>query len=145
MMKKYAIFIITLFLFMFISPYCFAFNYAKGRDHKSHHQQGEQGENLELSGKVENGIRVIEVKASRYKFEPNPIVVNLGEKLRLVVTSTDVVHGIAISELNVNLSVPAGKTETIEFVADKKGTFRAYCSVYCGPGHGHMQVSFIVK
>ena len=69
----------------------------------------------------------------------------LGEKVRLVVTSTDVAHGIAIQEFNVKLSVPAGKTERIEFVADKQGEFHAYCSVYCGPGHGHMYASFIVK
>jgi cytochrome c oxidase subunit II len=94
---------------------------------------------------VEDGIRIIEVKASRYKFEPDPIVVRLGERVRLVVTSTDVAHGIAISEFNVKLSIPAGKTEDIEFAAHKQGGFRAYCSVYCGPGHGHMHANFIVK
>lgn len=39
----------------------------------------------------------------------------------------------------------SGKTESVEFVADKKGSFYAYCSVYCGPGHSHMQVSLIVE
>ena len=63
----------------------------------------------------------------------------------MVVTSTDVAHGIAIPELNVNLSVPAGKTESIEFVADKKGSFHAHCSVYCGPGHSKMKGKLIVK
>lgn len=143
-MKKYFIFIFALFLALFINSYCLAVKPIEEQD-KGHQLEVVEDENLELSGKVENGIRVIEVKASRYKFEPDPIVVNLGEKVRLVVTSTDVAHGIAISEFNVKLSVPAGKTESIEFVADKKGTFHAYCSVYCGPGHGHMHVSFIVE
>lgn len=139
-MKKY--FIIGLFLVMFTSLHYFAASqaeeqYAKGgRRHKT---TREISKNPELSGKLENGIRIIEVKASRYKFEPDPVVVRLGEKVRLVVTSTDVAHGIAISEFDVKLSVPAGKTESVEFVADKEGSFYAYCSVYCGSGHGKMQ------
>ncbi len=147
-MKKNFSFIIGLFLVMFTSLYCFAASpaeeqYAKaGRRHKT---VREISKNLELSGKLENGIRTIEVKASRYKFEPDPIVVRLGENVRLVVTSTDVAHGVAIQEFNLKLSVPAGKTERIEFVADRQGKFHAYCSVYCGPGHGHMHASFIVK
>lgn len=109
-----------------------------------HHHDEAQG--LVLSGKVDaNGIRVIEVRASRYKFEPDPIVVKLGEKVRLLVTSTDVAHGLAITELKVNISVPAGETREIEFIADKKGTFHMHCSVYCGPGHGHMHGALIVQ
>ncbi len=143
-MRKHFIFIIVLFLLVFGSLYCFAANH-KGPYHKIHQQQKKEGEGLGLSGKVENGIRVVEVKALRYKFEPDPIVVRSGEKVRLVVTSTDVAHGIAISSFNVKLSVPAGKTESVDFVADKKGSFPAYCSVYCGPGHGQMHASLIVK
>ena len=144
-MKKYFNFIIALFLIVFMNSYCFAANPIEEQHHKGHHHEAAMSENLQLSGRAENEIRIVEVKASRYKFQPDPIAVKLGEKVRLVVTSTDVSHGIAISEFNVKLSVPAGKTESIEFVADKKGTFHAYCSVYCGPGHGHMHASFIVK
>ena len=144
-MKKIFIFIMVLFLPAFVSSYCFATDHIDRRHHKSRLQQKKEGEGLELSGKLENGIRVIEIKALRYKFEPDPIVVRLGEKVRLVVTSADVAHGIAISEFNVKLSVPAGKTESVEFVVDKQGEFRAYCSVYCGSGHGQMHASFIVK
>lgn len=133
-MKKYLSFIIGLFLVMFMSLHCFAASPAE-----------EISKHPEVSGKLDNGIRVIAVKASRYKFEPDPIVVRLGEKVRLVVTSTDVAHGIVIQEFNVKLSIPAGKTERIEFIADKQGEFQAYCSVYCGSGHGRMRASFIVK
>ena len=143
-MKKYFIFIIALFLLAFVSSHCFAADCAEGH-HRSHHRQKKAGEELELSGEVKNGIRVIEVKASRYKFEPDSIVVKSGEKVRLVITSMDVAHGLAISEFKIDLSVPAGKTESVEFVADKKGFFRTYCSVYCGSGHGHMQARFIVE
>ncbi len=113
--------------------------------HHQHLAQEEKKENLGLSGKLENGIRIIEVKASRYKFEPDPIVVKFGEKVHLIATSLDVTHGLAIAEFKVNLVIPTKESKAVEFIADKKGTFHAYCSVYCGPGHGHMHASFVVK
>lgn len=102
--------------------------------------------NLALSGEVKDGVRIVKVEASKYKFSPDPIVVKFGEKVRLIVTSADVDHGLAISEFKVNVTVRAGKTETADFVANKKGVFRMYCSVYCGSGHGKMRgVLKIVK
>ena len=32
-----------------------------------------------------------------------------------------------------------------EFIADKKGEFEMFCSVYCGQGHGQMKGKLIVK
>ena len=134
-MKKYLSFLIGLFFVMFMSSYCFADSsgvglYAEGGHH--HKTTEETDGNLRLSGELKDGIRVIEVKASKYRFEPVTIVVKLGEKVILLVTSIDVAHGLAIPEFKVNLSVPVGKTESIEFVADKIGRFHAHCNMYCG-------------
>lgn len=147
-MKKYFIVLVGLFFVIFTAVYCFADSsegqiYARARRHRRLAEENNEG--FKPSGNLEKGVRVINVKASKYKFEPDPIIVKLGEKVRLVVSSTDVAHGLAISEFNVNLSVPAGKTESVEFVADKKGTFHAHCSVYCGQGHAQQQATFIVK
>ena len=148
-MKRYFHFFIGLFFVVLVNPYCFADNsteaqYAEGGD-RPQTLTRKLSKESELSGKLGNGIRIIEIKASKYKFEPDPIMVGLGERVRLVVTSIDVAHGLAISEFKVNLSVPAGKTENVEFIADKKGTFHTYCSVYCGQGHAQMKGNLIVK
>ena len=140
--KKY--FIIPLFLAVAISFYSLT-GCAEERHHAATKDEENKGENLGLSGKIENGIRVIRITASRYKFDPDPIVVKLGEKVRLIATSTDVTHGLAIPEFKVNLTISAGKTESAEFIADKRGTFHAHCSVYCGPGHSNMHGTLIVK
>ncbi|MDD5044444.1 MAG: cupredoxin domain-containing protein [Candidatus Omnitrophica bacterium] len=103
-----------------------------------------QKEDLKLSGEVKDGVRVIEVKASKYKYEPDPIVVKEGERVRIVATSSDVAHGFALAEFKVNLTIDPGKTAVVEFVADKAGKFSAYCSIYCGAGHEHMRGDFIV-
>jgi cytochrome c oxidase subunit 2 len=108
------------------------------------HQVSKGMNQLVLSGKLKNGVRMIDVKASKYKFEPNVIVVKAGERIRLQITSLDDDHGFAISELSINETIPAGKTKSFEFVAPGVGTYTAFCSVYCGPGHKEMSASFIV-
>ena len=65
--------------------------------------------------------------------------------MRLVAKSLDVGHGISIPEVNLNLPIPAGQESVGEFTAAKEGEFIAYCSVYCGTGHGKMQGKLIVK
>jgi cytochrome c oxidase subunit 2 len=98
-----------------------------------------------LSGEIIDGVRVVKVTAMRYKFIPDPIIVKKGEKVRLVVTSADVEHGLAIKEFKVSRVIPALKTVSIEFVPDKAGTYRVYCNEYCGPGHETMQGKLVVN
>jgi cytochrome c oxidase subunit 2 len=100
---------------------------------------------LPLSGEVRNGSRIINVKAFRYGFAPDPIVVNQGDRVQLDVKSTDVTHGLAIKGYNVNVIVPGGEVKSIVFTAGDQGVFDIECSVFCGPDHGHMHAKFIVK
>jgi cytochrome c oxidase subunit II len=98
-----------------------------------------------LSGELRNGIREIEVTAYKYGFFPNPILVKYGEKVKLLMTAMDVMHGISISEFKVNQALPIGVTKSIEFTASVKGTFMVHCSVYCGPYHGTQKTRLIVR
>jgi plastocyanin len=93
-----------------------------------------------------NEPAVIEIKviAKKFKFEPGRITVHKGDRVRLVVTSVDVDHGIGIREFGINQSVKKGATEVIEFVADKEGKFTFVCSVFCGDGHPEMVGELIV-
>ncbi len=55
----------------------------------------------ESSGKVAEGVRVIEMEVFRYGYRPDPVVVKEGEKVRSLMTATDVTYGSAISDLAV--------------------------------------------
>jgi len=93
-----------------------------------------------------NGVvKEFKMTAKQFAFDPATIEVNKGDKVRLVVTSTDVPHGIAIPEYGINERLDVGKPVTIEFTADKQGTFTAFCSVICGAGHKDMKGKIIVK
>lgn len=117
-------------------------------EHQRHtpgqHHEEQTEEELIPSGKIIDGVRVVKMEAFQYGFKPDPLVVKRGEKVRLLVTSTDVLHGIMIRELGVNEKLPPGKVVAIEFNADKTGTFTIHCSIFCGPGHGKMHSRLIV-
>ncbi len=89
--------------------------------------------------------RIIEVVARRFAFEPARIEVTEGERIRLVVTSADGVHGVGIKKFRVEKTVPrGGKPITIDFVASAAGEFPLLCSEYCGDGHEDMKGMLVV-
>jgi cytochrome c oxidase subunit 2 len=90
--------------------------------------------------------RVVEIVARRFAFEPSEIQARVGERLRLVVTSADGVHGLEIERFRVNREIPrGGKPVTIEFVASEAGRFSIRCSEYCGEGHEDMKGVLVVS
>ena len=89
--------------------------------------------------------RNFEVIASKYKFEPATLQVTEGDRVRLTLRSTDTEHGLEIKKLKVKVAVPkGGDPVTVEFVAEKAGTFEFKCSEYCGSGHGRMKGQLVV-
>ncbi len=90
--------------------------------------------------------RTIDVVATRFAFEPSRIEVTEGERIRLVVTSGDGVHGVEIKKFKVNKKVPrGGDPVTIEFVASAAGQYPILCSEYCGEGHEDMKGLLVVN
>lgn len=92
-----------------------------------------------LSGKLEDGMRVVKVEAFKYGFRPKLIVVRVGEKVKLELKSLDSTHGLRIDDLDVDVIAVAEKSDSIKFIADKEGEFSFRCNVYCGLGHKKMQ------
>ncbi len=89
-------------------------------------------------------VKEFVVTAQSFSFQPATITVKKGDRVRLLATSTDVDHGIAIPDFGVNANMPVGEQKTIEFTADKAGTFTFFCSVFCGSGHRSMTGQLIV-
>lgn len=91
------------------------------------------------------GLHELTMTARNYVFEPAEITVKKGEKVRLIITSTDRDHGIKIEGYDINQVLKKGDPTTIEFTADKVGSFEFKCSVYCGMGHRKMKGILIVE
>lgn len=90
-------------------------------------------------------IKVFIMNAEKFKFTPSILTVDKGDIVRLTITSKDADHGISIGDFGVSETIKAGTTKTVEFIADKTGTFTFQCSVYCGEGHPSMKGTLIVK
>jgi len=90
-------------------------------------------------------VREFTMTAKNYVFDPGVITVKKGEKVRLIITATDRDHGIKLDAFDVNQVLKKGDPTTIEFTADKVGTFEFKCSVYCGMGHRKMKGKLVVE
>jgi len=91
------------------------------------------------------GVHEFTMTAKNYVFEPGVITVKKGEKVRLIITATDRDHGIKIEGYDIDQELKKGDPTTIEFTADKAGTFEFKCSVYCGMGHRKMKGKLVVE
>lgn len=72
----------------------------------------------------------ITVTGSNFKLDPAAISVKKGQKVKITFTNTGGEHNFVLDGYNVKTQViSSGQTRTVEFVADKTGTFQYYCSV----------------
>ncbi len=90
-------------------------------------------------------VKRFEVKADKYKFIPDTITVNKGDKVIIKALSVDKDHGFYIKQYKIKQLMPKGQWVTIEFTADKKGEFTIRCSKFCGWKHFWMKGKLIVK
>jgi heme/copper-type cytochrome/quinol oxidase subunit 2 len=82
-------------------------------------------------------VKDITIKVVSWSFTPNKIEVNKGDLVRLhFITANDNValyngHGFGIDSYNINTFLVKGTTQTLQFVADKPGTFTFRCTSFC--------------
>ena len=95
--------------------------------------------------KATSVVKEFTMTAKNWQFSPATITVHTGDKVRLKITSLDVTHGFALPDYNIKADLAPGVEQTIEFVADKSGTFPFHCSVFCGAGHREMVGSLVVQ
>jgi cytochrome c oxidase subunit 2 len=106
---------------------------------------GLEGAALAAGQAAPASVREITMTAKNYEFDPAVITVKKGEKVRLIITATDRDHGIKIAGYDINQVLKKGDPTTVEFTAEKAGTFEFKCSVFCGMGHGKMKGKLVVE
>jgi len=75
----------------------------------------------------------------------HPLVVPVGKKVRLLVTSGDVIHAWWVPALGMKKDAIPGYINELWFRADEVGTFRGQCAELCGRDHGFMPIVVVVK
>jgi len=78
----------------------------------------------------ESSMKEFTIHGSSFEFDKLELKVKKGDKVRITFISDDIGHNLFIDEFNVRTNVvSSGSSETVEFVADKEGTFDIYCNV----------------
>ncbi|MBI3484072.1 MAG: cupredoxin domain-containing protein [Acidobacteria bacterium] len=112
--------------------------------------------------KAEESVQVVEMTAKKYNYSPDEIHVKKGTRVQLKIRATDRTHGFKIrlfpegapekgepglrmADNQNNFKLEENQERTIEFVAERPGTYTFRCSVFCGMGHRGMSGKIIVE
>lgn len=76
--------------------------------------------------------------------EINELHVPVGRKIKLILTTEDVIHDFFVPAFRTKVDVVPGRYTTLWFEATKTGKFHLFCAEYCGMNHSGMTGSVIV-
>jgi cytochrome c oxidase subunit 2 len=76
--------------------------------------------------------------------EINELHVPVGRKIKLIMTSEDVIHDFFVPAFRTKADVVPGKYTMLWFEATKPGTYHLFCAEYCGMNHSGMVGSVVV-
>ncbi len=97
-------------------------------------------------GLVQTGPLRYEVRmvGQVWSFTPNEIHVPVGSTVTFVATSRDVIHGLFIPGVNINVMLIPGQIARVTAHFDRVGEYFIACHEYCGIAHHTMGGKIIV-
>ncbi|MEM7072013.1 MAG: cytochrome c oxidase subunit II [Pseudomonadota bacterium] len=70
----------------------------------------------------------------------NQLVLPVGQKIRFIITSGDVLHAWAVSDFGVRMDAVPGRLNETWALIEKPGEYFGFCSELCGQGHAYMPI-----
>lgn len=93
-------------------------------------EEGDTMEKNEDSMMDAGEVKSFTVDSFSFGYDTTEIRVKEGDKVRITLTNSNGFHDWVVDEFNAaTKQIQQGETDTIEFVADKAGTYEYYCSV----------------
>jgi heme/copper-type cytochrome/quinol oxidase subunit 2 len=89
--------------------------------------------------------REFTVTAKDFRFSPNRIEVMQDDLVKVIVRSQDVAYSLTIDDYRVSKRVPAGGETTVEFRADRAGSFPFYSNLTSDSRHTQMRGELVVR
>ncbi|MBZ9985030.1 MULTISPECIES: cytochrome c oxidase subunit II [unclassified Mesorhizobium] len=90
-------------------------------------------------------VRYENAQPSRILTTANEIHIPAGEPVRLLLTSTDVIHSFWVPSLAGKLDLIPGHMNVLDIRADKPGVYRGQCAEFCGAQHANMGTFIIAE
>ena len=98
-----------------------------------------------ISVRSQPAERVISIRAYKFSYDPDELVVKLNEPVVLQFITSDVVMGFNAPDFGVRATIIPGQTARVRIVPNKVGTFTFHCDVFCGDGHEDMDGTIRVQ
>ena len=89
--------------------------------------------------------REFTITAKDFHFSPNRLEVTQDDLVKLTVRSQDVAYSVTIDEYRMSKRVPAGGETTLEFRADRTGTFPFYSNLTSDARHKDTRGEIVVR
>ena len=87
---------------------------------------------------------MVTLTARRFRYEPEEIPLKVGERVVVLITSLDFVHGMNIPDLGKRLDLVPGRESRLELQPMRPGVIDFVCDNFCGAGHEEMHGRFVV-
>jgi len=92
-----------------------------------------------------SAVKTFNVSGGNFSFSVKEMRVKQGDTVKVVFSNVEGFHDWRLDEFKVATKVIGeGKTETVQFIADKKGTFEYYCGVGAHRANG-MKGNLVVE
>jgi cytochrome c oxidase subunit 2 len=89
--------------------------------------------------------RTIEIVARRFRYTPNDITVQAGERVVLAVTSQDFEHGLSLPDLKLRIDLVPDRVVRLELPPLRPGRYGFLCDNFCGDDHEDMHGRLVVQ
>jgi cytochrome c oxidase subunit 2 len=104
-----------------------------------------EGEGLSYISTLDSGHRAMsnagKPEGDNYLFKvDNPLVVPVGQKVRVITTANDVIHAFAVPAFGIKQDAIPGFVRDTWFRAEKTGDFYGQCQELCGKEHAYMPI-----
>lgn len=78
----------------------------------------------------QGAVKEFTITGSNFSFDPKEIKVKKGDTVKILFKNADGFHDWRVDEFNAaTKKIKGGEQDSVQFVADKAGTFEYYCSV----------------
>lgn len=90
-------------------------------------------------------LRYIGDSPDRYFMTANEIHIPVGEPVRIVLKSADVIHSFWVPKLAGKTDLIPGRVNETWLEADEPGVYRGQCAEYCGQQHANMAMWVVAQ
>jgi cytochrome c oxidase subunit 2 len=102
-----------------------------------------QGKDTSLTIEVVGHMWWWEVRYPNGAVTANEIHIPAGDRVRILLTTADVIHSFWVPQLQVKIDQVPGRTNELWLQADEPGRYRGQCAEYCGLQHANM-IFFVI-